>query len=153
MRSAWAGHWTTSGWCPTPMQPAMNVPNRKATLGRILLVDDESNLLQALAEALEAAGYEVETAEDGEEGLRKFAAQPPDVVVTDWAMPNLSGEEMASAIRALNLNVPIILISGLSRGRNAECLFDAILAKPFLSKTLISVVADVLLTAGKSNVE
>jgi CheY-like chemotaxis protein len=125
----------------------MMTPSDDTTnLGRILLVDDEPVLLRAMAEALRTAGYEVETAGDGGEGLRKFEAQSWDVVITDRSMPNLSGEEMASAIQALNPNVPIILITGLPCAHTAAGLFDAVLTKPFRSEQLLAVLASASLS-------
>jgi DNA-binding response OmpR family regulator len=122
----------------------MNAPsNHKTTLGRILLVEGEPVVLHVVAEALRTAGYEVGTARDGAEGLREFEATSWDVVVTDRGMPNLSGEEMASAIRALNPKVSVILITGLPCSRAATGLFDAVLSKPFRSAHLLSVLASV----------
>ena len=98
-----------------------------------------------MAESLRTAGYEVQTARHGGEGLSKFEAEPWDVVVTDRAMPHLSGEEMALAIRALNPKARIILVSGLPCACVAPEIFDAILAKPFRGSQLLDTVADVFL--------
>jgi two-component system alkaline phosphatase synthesis response regulator PhoP len=58
---------------------------------RLLLVDDESDIVDTLRELLEQIGYVVEVAYDGEEGLRKFEANPPDLVLTDIMMPTMTG--------------------------------------------------------------
>jgi two-component system, NtrC family, nitrogen regulation response regulator NtrX len=115
--------------------------HHKLLPGRILLVDDEPVFLHALAAALRGEGYDVETAEDGEKGLCKYRAKPWGVVVTDRAMPKLDGEEMAAAIRAINPEAPIILITGLACAQTTTGIFNAILAKPFRSRDLLDLIA------------
>ena len=120
----------------------MTPSNDEISRGRILLVEDEPVLLRVMAKALRAAGYDVDTAADGEEGLTKFKAGAWDLVVTDQCMPHLSGEDMAAAIRILDSMVPMILSSGLPCGRTEARLFDAVLPKPFRSEELLAIVAE-----------
>ena len=77
---------------------------------RILVVDDEAQIRAALARALDARGYEVDTAADGEEALDRVATGSPDVVVLDLNMPVMGGLEVTRRIRAWS-SVPILVLS------------------------------------------
>jgi CheY-like chemotaxis protein len=78
----------------------------------ILLVDDNRDGLLVRRCLLEELGYRVETATNGEEGLRLFESSPFDVVVTDYRMPRMDGGEFIRRIRQLNPHTRIILLSG-----------------------------------------
>jgi two-component system KDP operon response regulator KdpE len=77
---------------------------------RLLLVDDEPQILRALTPALAAAGYGVETAEDGQTALRRMAADPCDVVILDLGLPDLDGKEVIAKLREWS-EAPIIVLS------------------------------------------
>ncbi|HWR48937.1 MAG TPA: response regulator [Pseudonocardiaceae bacterium] len=80
-------------------------------MNRILVVDDESQLLRALRINLRARAYEVETAQDGSAALAAVARRPPDVVVLDLGLPGISGIEVITGLRGWT-RVPIIVLSG-----------------------------------------
>jgi len=77
---------------------------------RILVVDDEPQLRRVLRRSLMAKGYDVRIAGDGEFALQTFHDWPPALVITDLAMPNLSGLELCRRLRATS-DVPIIVLS------------------------------------------
>ena len=77
---------------------------------RVLVVDDEPQIRRALRVTLRANGYEVVEAADGETGLDMAAAQPPDVVVLDLALPDLDGVEVCRRLREWS-EVPVIVLS------------------------------------------
>ena len=77
---------------------------------RILVVDDESQLTRVLRRSLTAQGYEVRIAGDGEFALQTFRDWPPALVITDLAMPNMSGLELCRQLRQIS-TVPIIVLS------------------------------------------
>ena len=79
-------------------------------MARILVVDDEAQIRTALARALDARGYEVDTAADGQEALDQAAIQLPDLVVLDLNMPAMGGLEVTRRIRAWS-SVPILVLS------------------------------------------
>jgi two-component system, OmpR family, KDP operon response regulator KdpE len=77
---------------------------------RILIVDDEPQLMRVLLRSLTAKGYDVRIAGDGDFALQTFHDWPPELVITDLAMPNMSGLELCSRLRAIS-QVPIIVLS------------------------------------------
>ena len=77
----------------------------------ILCVDDEAVGLQVRRMLLERAGYRVMTAADGAAGLELFAAEPVNAVVLDYAMPGMTGGEVAVAMRQVKPAVPILMLS------------------------------------------
>lgn len=79
---------------------------------RILLVDDENEFVDTLAERLYLRGYHAETANDGEAALRSIEETPPDLLVLDLKMPGLGGMEVLKEIKRNNLPIPVILLTG-----------------------------------------
>jgi DNA-binding response OmpR family regulator len=84
---------------------------------RILLVDDDPLVLKSLRDALEFDQHEVVTAEGGQAGLDEFAGAQDagkrfDMVITDLGMPYVDGRKVASRVRQLDANVPIIMLTG-----------------------------------------
>jgi two-component system KDP operon response regulator KdpE len=77
---------------------------------RILVVDDESQIVRVLRTALTSSGYEVRTAEDGNAGVRMAREWHPDLVITDVSMPYLNGIELCTQLRSES-QVPIIVLS------------------------------------------
>ena len=77
---------------------------------RILIVDDERQILRMLRMALQSNGYEVTSAGNGVEALEKMKEQPPDLVITDLAMPGMNGVELTHAIRQGG-ETPVIVLS------------------------------------------
>ena len=110
----------------------------------VLLVDDEASIHDMLGLILREAGYFVDAANDGLEGLRKFRGGSWDLVITDLSMPAMGGEELAQEIRAIPSNVPIILITGFLKPKTRQDLFDEILEKPFSESDLLTIAAKVL---------
>ena len=78
--------------------------------GRILVVDDEPQIVRVLRTALAANGYDVRVAANGEEALDRFAHWIPDLVITDLSMPKMTGAELCSALREVS-EVPILVLS------------------------------------------
>lgn len=77
---------------------------------RLLVVDDEPQILRALGPALHAAGYGVETAESGAEALSRMAAEPCDVVILDLGLPDMDGKEVIARMREWT-EAPILVLS------------------------------------------
>src|SRR5260370_7117598 len=79
---------------------------------RVLLVDDDSIVLDTLCQILEGAGYEVQAANGGAMGLEFYQGQRPDVVITDVIMPQMDGIEFIQNLRLIDPLVKVIAISG-----------------------------------------
>jgi two-component system KDP operon response regulator KdpE len=101
---------------------------------RILVVDDEPQILRALETTLRGAGYEVDTAETAETALARAAARPPDAVVLDLVLPDRSGVEVARELRGWS-TVPIVVLSAVGEERDKVEALDAgaddYVTKPF----------------------
>jgi EAL domain-containing protein (putative c-di-GMP-specific phosphodiesterase class I) len=112
---------------------------------RILLVDDEPLILRAYAAMLATRAYDVHTAASGAEALEQLRAQSFDVIISDIAMPGLDGLALLRQIRELDLDVPVILMTG---GPSVESAALAVeqgafryLSKPVRMKELCDAVA------------
>ena len=115
---------------------------------RVLVVDDDPDVRRFLAASLEDLGYAVQAAEDGETGLRLFHELQPDLLVLDYAMPGMSGAEVAQAAREQRPDVRIVFASGYSDTDAIEAAVgpDAtVLRKPFTVDHLHRTVAGSLL--------
>lgn len=103
-------------------------------MSKILIVDDDRDLLNACTVGLEALGHEVHTVVNGSEGLSTVAVQPPDVMVLDLGLPDLDGVEVCRRIRKWT-DMPIIILSADgTEDRKVEALdngADDYMTKPF----------------------
>ena len=111
---------------------------------RILLVDDEEDLVAPMVERLTLRGFEAEGVLTGEEAVERVSEKEYDVVVLDLKMPGLSGYELLRSIKTKRPNVPVIVITGHGAIRDGEqAVKDGAfeyLVKPFDIETLIDVM-------------
>ena len=114
---------------------------------KILLVDDEPEILEICRDYLKASGYDVVTARDGLQGFSSFRREKPDLVVLDWMMPEMDGIDVCRAIRREG-NVPIIMLT--ARVEETDKLIglelgaDDYMTKPFSPRELVARVKVVL---------
>ncbi len=107
----------------------------------ILCIDDDGAGLEARKELLEIAGYEVLTAQSGEQGLGLFASHPIDAVVIDYKMPGMNGDRVAMQMRDVKADVPILMLSGYSElPTNELSCVDAFLSKDEPWSTVVSTL-------------
>ena len=101
---------------------------------RVLIVDDEPQILRALSITLKARSYDVVVAVNGRQALAAAAESAPDIVVLDLGLPDLDGVDVIRGLRGWT-NVPIIVLSGRSHGRSKVDALDAgaddYVTKPF----------------------
>jgi two-component system response regulator RegX3 len=113
----------------------------------ILVVEDEPTLRETLAEALEADGFAVVQAADGRAALERFRAEPPDLVLLDLMLPELSGLEVTRHIRAES-SVPIVMLTArdaeLDKVVGLEMGADDYVTKPFSFRELSARIRAVL---------
>lgn len=81
---------------------------------KILLVEDDSTLSMIVSETLQRDGFEVLTAGDGEDGLKKFTRHGADLIIADVMMPRMDGFEMGRRIRQIDRNVPLLFLTAKS---------------------------------------
>ncbi len=121
---------------------------------RVLVVDDEPDLLELVRINLAQAGFEVETAETGEEGLARVRSSRPDLLVLDVMLPDLPGTEVCRRIRAERdlAGLPILMLTARSeevdRVVGFELGVDAYVTKPFSPRELTLRVKAILRRSG-----
>ena len=119
--------------------------------GTILVVDDEPAVRRVLLMRLQLAGYNVVSAEDGEEALEKFHSESPDLVVLDVMLPKMDGFAVCRRLRAESC-VPIIFLSALEsiseRVAGLDLGADDYLPKPFSPKELEARISTILRRVG-----
>ncbi|SFW63714.1 response regulator transcription factor [Amycolatopsis australiensis] len=115
--------------------------------GRVLVVDDDETVRDVVRRYLEVAGFTVDMAGDGAEGLARFAAHQPDLVVLDVMMPGVNGLEVCRRLRQVS-QVPIVMLTALGEEENRiaglQLGADDYVTKPFSPKELALRVASVL---------
>ena len=111
---------------------------------RVLIIDDEAAILRMLALALSRKGYQVDTADSGEKGIKKLQSNHYDLVITDMVMGKISGADMLGEVRQLKGDsIPVIAMSGTPWLMDKH-LFDAVLPKPYSLKLLLEMVQNFL---------
>ena len=113
-------------------------------MSNILIIDDEKAIRKTLSEILSYEGYKIEEAGDGEEGLKKFSEKAYDIVLCDIKMPKLDGIEFLEKAKAVNADIPVIMISGHGNIDTAveavkKGAFDYISKPPDLNRLLITL--------------
>lgn len=121
---------------------------------RILIADDEPNIVVSLEFLMRREGFEVTVASDGEAALREMAAMPPDLILLDIMLPKKDGFEVCQQIRANPdwQGVKVVMLT--AKGRDTEVTkglalgADAYMTKPFSTKDLVAQVRQLLGLAG-----
>src|SRR6516225_8753272 len=115
---------------------------------RILIVEDEPNMVAGLRDNFEYEGYEVLTASDGAEGLGRALNDAPDLVVLDVMMPKMSGLDVCKQLKAKRPSIPVIMLT--ARGQEVDKVVglelgaDDYVTKPFSIRELLARVKAVL---------
>ena len=109
-------------------------------MAKVLLVDDESFFLDAIGSTLrsEFSDIDVLEASDGKSAWSLYKKFKPDLVITDYIMPNWNGAELSRAIHERDEDFPVILVTGFAEKVDTE-LFSDVLLKPFQIDDLISM--------------
>lgn len=117
---------------------------------RVLIVDDERDLVETISFRLEAAGYEVLSAYDGQEGLEKARDEKPDLILLDVMMPKMDGYQVCRFLKFDEdfKNIPIVMLT--ARGQESDkntgagVGADAYITKPFDSASLLLKIKELL---------
>ncbi|WP_411279994.1 PAS domain S-box protein [Gemmatimonas sp.] len=130
-------------------EPAAHPPeavNFTMAEGTLLVVDDEPALARALAKALQRRGYTVYTSHDGRDALQQLdeGIVRPDLVLSDVAMPNMSGDRLAEELLVRYPAIPVILMTGFSRDVSADGPRGAnvvdVIYKPMSTNTVVEII-------------
>jgi len=125
-----------------------HLPADDVRAAKILVVEDEPNMVNGLRDNFEFEGYQVITAMDGAEGLQRALNESPDLVVLDVMMPKMSGLEVCKQLRAKRPSIPIIMLT--ARGQEVDKVVglelgaDDYVTKPFSIRELLARVKAVL---------
>jgi signal transduction histidine kinase/ActR/RegA family two-component response regulator len=115
--------------------PESLVPLPSDVRVKILVIDDEDGVREALRDMLLSSGAEVEIHRNGRDGLRAFERDQFDIVFTDLGMPDVSGWQVAEAVKARRPGTPVVLVTGwgvqVGRPDRGESAVDLVLPKPF----------------------
>jgi len=121
---------------------------------RILIVDDESHILQVLSLKLRNAGCEVFTAMDGEEALEVVRQSRPDLVITDFQMPIMTGLELCRAMAAddATADIPVLMLTARGYSLSDRDLaignIRHVVHKPFSPRAILEMVRTLLIDGG-----
>ena len=130
---------------PLPPVPEPAAPAESAAI-KVLVVDDDTKLRRLLAHLLSNAGYQVLEAEDGEEGLSLALQESPQIVVTDWSMPSMSGLELCRTLRRMESGRRTFILMLTAREEEERVLdafnsgADDYVTKPFNPRILLARV-------------
>jgi CheY-like chemotaxis protein len=135
------------GVAPAPAPPAAALAGPPARPLRCLVVDDEPAVGETLADIVRSAGHEVVLVHDGARAIARFRSEGFDLVITDLAMPDVSGWQVARACKESAPRVPVVLVTGfgveLSPEERAAHQVDAVLVKPLQIQDVLDAVAAV----------
>jgi two-component system alkaline phosphatase synthesis response regulator PhoP len=117
---------------------------------RVLVVDDEIHIVHVVAIKLRNNGYEVISADNGAEAFELACEEKPDIIVTDYQMPVMSGLELLEKLRQRDdtKDIPVIMLTArsfaISKEQQEELQISSCLSKPFSPKELLGNIEDVL---------
>jgi CheY-like chemotaxis protein len=111
-------------------------------MSKLLIVDDEVAILEALTDILSVEGYEVATAANGAEGLKRAGEERPDLILLDLMMPVMDGQEMLRRLKESPdlRGIPVVVMSA-GRVSKSELQGSRFLAKPFELDDLLDTVS------------
>jgi two-component system alkaline phosphatase synthesis response regulator PhoP len=117
---------------------------------KVLVVDDEFHIVQVVAIKLRNNGFEVLTADNGADAYALACEHKPDIMITDYQMPGLTGLELIEKLRATpeTTSIPVIMLTGrgfdISDQQKQKLGISACLGKPFSPREVLQTVEDVL---------
>lgn len=125
----------------------MQAPNGRF---RILIVEDEALVADSLCYLLEEAGYNVTVVADGRAGLERALEAPPNLIISDFMMPRMSGLEMIKRLRAAGNTTPVILLTAVPEANlPPQAGYDLYFSKPYVEKRLLEGVRKIAQTVGR----
>jgi len=125
----------------------------KHKLVKVLIIEDEPNMVLGLKDSCEYEGYEVAVARDGKEGLEKASTEKPDIILLDVMLPLMSGIDVCRTLRSRGIETPIVMLTARSQETDKvvglEVGADDYVTKPFSIKELLARIRAHLRRAAK----
>ena len=126
-------------------------------MAKVLIIEDEPNMVLGLKDSCEYEGYEVAVARDGKEGLEKASTEKPDIILLDVMLPLMSGIDVCRALRTRGIETPILMLTARSEETDKvvglEVGADDYVTKPFSIKELLARIRAHLRRAAKQVVK
>ena len=126
-------------------------------MAKILIIEDEPNMVIGLKDSCEFEGYEVAVARDGKEGLEKASTEKPDIILLDVMLPVMSGIDVCRTLRTRGIDTPILMLTARSQETDKvvglEVGADDYVTKPFSIKELLARIRAHLRRASKQVAE
>lgn len=129
--------------------------NNRRDQGKILVIDDEEDILEFLDTLLTTKGFSVVTAPDGETGLSRAMEEKPGVILLDIMMPEMDGHEVCRRLKSQTetADIPVIMLTAMNRVQDiAQSMdegVDGFMAKPFDNRSLLQAVNTILTPGGR----
>jgi signal transduction histidine kinase len=135
---------TVTFWLPVDAPPGVGPSLER--VGSVLIIDDEPDVRELVADVLAGLGHSVTVASGGREGLARFETGRYDLVLTDLGMPEFNGWDVARAVKASRPDVPVLLLTGWADAANPVDVprVEGIIKKPFDLKQLAATVSQAL---------
>ena len=135
---------------PLAAQTAAGMKRRDGRLARVVIVDDDVFVRRLLRLTLPTSEFELAEASDGDIALDLVEARGTELVLLDWQMPNVSGDEVLTRLKKRHPNLPVIVLTaaGEERRRARRLGADAFLTKPFSPLQLLRTIEELLEARG-----
>ncbi len=142
MKDLWAGGPPRDGVPPPPGGAARHLARAEADHGTVLVVDDDTSILDTVSSILSGEGYDVVSASSGQEALDAVARKRPLLILLDMRMPVMDGWAVARALRGQGITVPIVVMTAAESAQRwaDEVGAEGYLAKPFGLDELLTTV-------------
>jgi len=153
VRDVWAGGPPRDGMPPSSSGAASSVARGEEQRGMVLVVDDDTSILDTVSSILSGEGYDVVSASSGQEALDAVARKLPLLILLDMRMPVMDGWAVARALRGKGITVPIVVMTAAESAQRwaDEVGAEGYLAKPFGLDELLTAVERFRESGGRAN--
>ena len=153
MKDLWAGGSHSRGADPSSRNHTRPQTRSEGNNDTVLVVDDDTSILDTVSAILSGEGYDVVSAASGEEALAAVARKEPAVILLDMRMPVMDGWAVAKALRSRGLRVPIVVMTAAESAKRwaDEVGAEGYLAKPFGLDELLTIVQRFRGPGGRAN--
>jgi two-component system response regulator MprA len=153
LKDLWAGGPPRGGVPPSSSGAARHIARGEVDNGTVLVVDDDTSILDTVSSILSGEGYDVVSASSGQEALDAVARKLPLLILLDMRMPVMDGWAVARALRGRGISVPIVVMTAAESAQRwaDEVGAEGYLAKPFGLDELLATVERFRGSGGRAN--